>query len=101
MCKYLISIYIHVNVNAEHVSVNVKLCKSNLCYVKQHKCQTNTLIWFYVAIFLLGGRGGFHNVFVDRPTKWDIKKKQKNKTSKHAPTINYYGSQEDMIIKGI
>jgi hypothetical protein len=30
-----------------------------------------------------------------------LKKKQKNKTSKHAPTINYYGSQEDMIIKGI
>jgi len=27
--------------------------------------------------------------------------KKQSKTSKHAPTINYYGSQEDMIIKGI
>jgi hypothetical protein len=49
-------------------------------------------------IFTWGG-GRFHNVFVDRPTKWDIGKQ--NKTSKHLPTINYYGSQEDMIINGI
>ncbi len=102
MCKCLISIYIHVSVNAEHVSVNVKLCKSILCYVKQHKCQTNTLTWFYVTIFLLGeGVNFIMFLLIGQPNETLEKKTKQNKTSKHAPTINYSGSQEDMIIKGI
>jgi hypothetical protein len=49
-----------------------------------------------VAIFLLGEGENFIMFFIDRPTN-----KKQNKISKHAPIINYYGSQEDMIINGI
>jgi hypothetical protein len=53
-----------------------------------------------VAIFLLGeGENFIMFLLIGQPNKTLKKNKTKqNKTSKHAPIINYYGSQEDMII---
>jgi hypothetical protein len=81
---YDLGFTLHVNVNVEHVSANVKLCKSNLCYVRQHMCQTNTLIWFYVAIFLLGeGENFIMFLLIGQPNKTLEKNKTKQNKTKH------------------
>jgi glutaredoxin len=55
-----------------------------------------------VTIFLLGeGVNFIMFLLIGQPNETLEKKTKQNKTSKHAPTINYSGSQEDMIIKGI
>ncbi len=84
MCVNGLVLRLHVTLNVEHETVNVKLCKFILCCVKQCKCKTNTFTLIYATMwnnvrkcgFYLEREEGFHNSFVIGQPNGPLQKKK-------------------------